>query len=56
MQGAVWNQDKRDWDLLDRDDRQQLGKALRIARQQSVPELLSLPLPAPADAQQEPAP
>jgi hypothetical protein len=55
LHGAVWNRDRQDWDMLDRDDRQELGKALRIARQQSVPELLSLPVPAPADAR-EPTP
>ncbi len=53
LQGAVWNRDRQDWDPLDREDRQELGKALRIARQEAVPELLGLPLPAPVDAQEQ---
>jgi hypothetical protein len=52
LQGAVWNRETRDWEPLDRDGRQELGKALRIARQESVPELLGLPLPAPVDAEE----
>jgi len=49
VEGAAWNQATKNWDILGREYRQELAKALRIARQESVPELLRLPLPAPVD-------
>ena len=46
-EAAVWNQEKRVWEPLDRSYRSPIRKGLRIARKQSAPDLLLLPLPQP---------
>ncbi len=46
-EAAVWNQEKRVWELLDDSYRSDIRYGLRIARKQAAPDLLRLPL-APA--------
>jgi len=45
-QRGAWNQDERDWMTLDDDYRSSIRNGLRIARKQSAPDLIRLPLPA----------
>ncbi len=49
-QNGVWNQQTRSWDELDSSYRSAIRAGLRIARKQSAPDLVTLPLPAPRDA------
>ncbi len=49
-QTGVWNQQTRSWDELDSSYRSAIRAGLRIARKQSAPDLVTLPLPAPRDA------
>ncbi len=46
-EAAVWDQEKRAWEPLDRSYRSPIRQGLRIARKQSAPDLLLLPLPQP---------
>ena len=46
-EAAVWNQEERVWEPLDRSYRSPIRQGLRIARKQSAPDLLLLPLPEP---------
>jgi hypothetical protein len=46
---GLWDQAQGDWVALPARWRQPLAKALRVARKQSAPELLTLPLPAAED-------
>ena len=49
-QSGVWNQQTRTWDALDSGYRSAIRAGLKIARKQSAPDLITLPLPAPSDA------
>jgi hypothetical protein len=49
-QSGVWNQQTRTWDVLDSSYRSSIRQGLRIARKQSAPDLVTLPLPAPKAA------
>lgn len=49
LQGR-WDQESRSWVALDGSFRSALRQGLRIARKQSAPDLINLPMPAPADA------
>jgi hypothetical protein len=46
-EAAVWDQENRVWEPLDRSYRSAIRQGLRIARKQSAPDLLLLPLPEP---------
>ena len=46
-EAAVWNQQERVWEPLDRSYRTDIRQGLRIARKQAAPDLLRLPLPEP---------
>jgi hypothetical protein len=52
-EAAVWNQEKRVWEPLDRSYRSDIRQGLRIARKQAAPDLLRLPLPEPKTAEGE---
>jgi hypothetical protein len=52
-EAAVWNQEKRVWEPLDRSYRSEIRQGLRIARKQAAPDLLRLPLPEPKTAEGE---
>jgi hypothetical protein len=45
-EAAVWDQAGRQWVLLDRSYRMAIKQGLRIARKQSAPDLIRMPLPA----------
>jgi hypothetical protein len=49
-QAGVWNRETRSWMPLDSSYRSPIRQGLKIARKQSAPDLVSLPLPAPSDA------
>ena len=46
-EAGVWNQESRRWEPLDGSFRTAIRDGLRIARKQSAPDLIRLPLPAP---------
>ena len=46
-QAGVWNQETRSWEPLDASFRSSIRQGLRIARKQTAPDLIRLPLPAP---------
>jgi hypothetical protein len=46
-EAGVWNQDLRRWEPLDTRFRSAIRDGLRIARNQTAPDLIRLPLPAP---------
>ncbi len=48
-QSGRWDQDARSWEPLDSSYRSSIREGLRIARKQSAPDLIRLPLPAPVD-------
>jgi septal ring factor EnvC (AmiA/AmiB activator) len=48
MEAGVWNQAKKDWEILDASYRTAIREGLRIARKQAAPDLIRLPLPVPA--------
>jgi hypothetical protein len=50
-QTGVWSQAERKWVSLDSSYRSPIREGLRIARKAAAPDLVRLPLPAPADAQ-----
>ncbi len=52
-EAAVWDQEKRAWEPLDRSYRSDIRQGLRIARKQAAPDLLRLPLPEPKTADGE---
>jgi hypothetical protein len=45
-----WNQDAKQYELLDNENRNEIRKGIRIARQLVAPELVLIPLPAPQPA------
>jgi hypothetical protein len=45
-EAGAWSQDSRSWEPLDDDFRSAIRDGLRIARKQSAPDLIRLPLPA----------
>ena len=47
MEAGVWNQTTKAWDPLDASYRTAIRDGLRIARKQSAPDLIRLPLPVP---------
>jgi len=47
LESGVWNQEKRQWMPLDASYRTPIREGLRIARKQSAPDLVRLPLPVP---------
>jgi hypothetical protein len=47
-ESGVWNQQTHSWDKLDPSYRTAIREGLRIARKQSAPDLIRLPLPVPA--------
>ena len=49
-QAGHWDQTSRSWVPLDSGFRSSIRQGLRIARKQAAPDLVRLPLPAPADA------
>lgn len=50
-QAGVWDHDKRSWEVLPSEYRSALTKGLRIARKQTAPDLIRLPVRAPGGAQ-----
>ncbi len=46
-EAGVWNQDSRRWETLEGSFRSAIRNGLRIARKQTAPDLIRLPLPAP---------
>ena len=46
-EAGVWNQDSRRWEPLEGSFRSAIRDGLRIARKQTAPDLIRLPLPAP---------
>ena len=46
-EAGVWNQEARRWDPLDGSFRSAIRQGLRMARKQSAPDLIRLPLPKP---------
>ena len=46
-EAGVWDQEARRWEPLDSSYRSAIREGLRIARKQSAPDLIRLPLPAP---------
>jgi septal ring factor EnvC (AmiA/AmiB activator) len=48
MEAGVWNQETKAWDPLDPTYRTAVREGLRIARKQSAPDLIRLPLPVPS--------
>ena len=46
-EAGVWNQDSRRWETLEGSFRSAIRDGLRIARKQTAPDLIRLPLPAP---------
>lgn len=48
---AVWDNDKRSWQVLGEEYRKPTMLGLRIARKQAPPDLIKLPVPAPEKAQ-----
>ena len=48
---AVWDQDRKDWEILSDEYRQPVLEGLRIARKQSPPNLIKLPVRAPEKVQ-----
>jgi hypothetical protein len=51
-QRGVWDQESRSWKPLDSSYRSAIRQGLRIARKQAAPDLVQLPLPAPAEAEE----
>jgi hypothetical protein len=49
-EAGVWDQETRAWVPLDSSYRSAIRQGLRIARKQAAPDLITLPLPAPAEA------
>jgi len=49
-ESAAWDRDTQSWMPLEASDRSAIRDALKIARKQSAPDLIRLPLPAPVDA------
>jgi hypothetical protein len=49
-ESGAWNQMTRSWMPLDTDYRSSIRNGLRIARKQSAPDLIRLPLPAGREA------
>jgi hypothetical protein len=47
---GVWDQKAREWVALPGNQNRHIRKAIRVARKQVAPELLSLPISAPEDA------
>lgn len=47
-ESGVWNQQTHSWEKLDASYRSAVREGLRIARKQSAPDLIRLPLPVPA--------
>ncbi len=47
-ESGVWNQQTHSWEKLDASYRSAIREGLRIARKQSAPDLIRLPLPVPA--------
>ena len=45
-ESGVWNPETKSWEVLDDDYRTPIRQGLRIARKQSAPDLIRLPLPA----------
>jgi hypothetical protein len=45
---GVWNQQNRDWEALDSSYQTSIKEGLKIARKQTAPDLIRLPLPVPA--------
>ena len=45
-ESGVWNPETKSWEVLDDDYRTPIRQGIRIARKQSAPELIRLPLPA----------
>lgn len=41
-----WNKEQKKWDILSTDYRQEIQNGLRIARKETAPDLLTLPIPA----------
>jgi hypothetical protein len=49
-ESGMWNPQTRAWEVLDSSFRSPIRQGLKIARKQTAPDLISLPLPAPTDA------
>ncbi len=49
MDAGVWNQAEKAWEPLDASYRTAIREGLRIARKQSAPDLIRLPLPVPGE-------
>ena len=49
-QSGVWDREAKNWMALDSSYRSPIRAGLRIARKQTAPDMIKLPLPAPVDA------
>ncbi len=49
-EAGVWNQETRAWEGLDSSYRTAIKEGLKIARKQSAPDLIRLPIPVPSEA------
>jgi vacuolar-type H+-ATPase subunit I/STV1 len=52
-ESGVWNKQTRSWDKLDSSHRSSIRAGLRIARKQTAPDLVTLPLPVPTNTAEE---
>ncbi len=50
-EAGVWNQESRKWDVLPSEYRSSIKKGLRIAKKQTAPDLIRIPVAAPEDEQ-----
>ncbi len=50
-EAGVWNQESHSWDALPSEYRASIKKGLRIARKQTAPDLIRIPVSAPEDEQ-----
>jgi hypothetical protein len=49
VESGMWNRETKSWEALDSSYRSPIRQGIKIARKQSAPDLISLPLPAPSD-------
>lgn len=50
-EAGVWNQESRSWDVLPSEYRSSIKKGIRIAKKQTAPDLIRIPIASPEDEQ-----
>lgn len=50
-EAGVWNQESHSWDILPSEYRASIKKGLRVAKKQTAPDLIRIPIAAPEDEQ-----